>query len=128
MLEGRSDKASSPTLMGTEDVILALLAIWLVLQVSIACVVLYYMSGNDLETVEDVEIGDGKTCSICLEDMPGSGCSRLLCKHVFHTSCVQTWRQVSMTCPVCRATPLLVSALPLSLHSSADAWNYNVLV
>jgi len=43
------------------------------------------------------------TCTICLERMDDTtGLMTILCQHVFHCTCLQTWK--GSGCPVCRAT------------------------
>ena len=45
-------------------------------------------------------------CRICLEDMMGGAYSHtpvsLQCGHVFGRSCIVTWSEQSLTCPLCR--------------------------
>ncbi|KAK4241761.1 hypothetical protein C8A03DRAFT_40855 [Achaetomium macrosporum] len=43
------------------------------------------------------------TCAVCLERMDDTtGLMTILCQHVFHCTCLQTWK--GSGCPVCRAT------------------------
>jgi len=43
------------------------------------------------------------TCMVCLERMDDTaGLMTILCQHVFHCTCLQTWK--GSGCPVCRAT------------------------
>ncbi|KAK3316275.1 hypothetical protein B0H66DRAFT_289380 [Apodospora peruviana] len=43
------------------------------------------------------------TCTVCLERMDNTaGLMTILCQHVFHCTCLQTWR--GFGCPICRAT------------------------
>ncbi|KAK3937849.1 putative polyubiquitin protein [Diplogelasinospora grovesii] len=43
------------------------------------------------------------TCTVCLERMDDTaGLMTILCQHVFHCTCLQTWK--GSGCPVCRAT------------------------
>lgn len=43
------------------------------------------------------------TCAVCLERMDDTtGLVTILCQHVFHCTCLQTWKGPG--CPVCRAT------------------------
>jgi BRCA1-associated protein len=54
------------------------------------------------------------TCPICLERMDDTaGLMTILCQHVFHCTCLQTWK--NQGCPVCRATN------PSLTGSSTDA-------
>lgn len=54
------------------------------------------------------------TCPVCLERMDDTtGLMTILCQHVFHCTCLQTWK--GSGCPVCRATN------PSLLASSSDA-------
>jgi hypothetical protein len=41
-------------------------------------------------------------CSICWEDrlLPAT---MLICRHMFHTMCIQAWFLRSQTCPLCRS-------------------------
>ena len=40
-------------------------------------------------------------CAICLQDV--LVCTiRLNCRHIFHTSCLAKWAQLSNSCPICR--------------------------
>lgn len=49
------------------------------------------------------------TCPVCLERMDDTaGIMTILCQHVFHCTCLQTWK--GSGCPVCRATNPLPSA------------------
>jgi len=53
------------------------------------------------------------TCPVCLERMDDTtGLMTILCQHVFHCTCLQTWK--GSGCPVCRATN------PSLLLSSSD--------
>ncbi|KAJ4419149.1 hypothetical protein N0V85_001135, partial [Neurospora sp. IMI 360204] len=43
------------------------------------------------------------TCTVCLERMDDTaGLMTILCQHVFHCTCLQTWK--GFGCPICRAT------------------------
>ncbi|TPX10176.1 uncharacterized protein E0L32_001373 [Thyridium curvatum] len=50
------------------------------------------------------------TCPVCLERMDDTaGLMTIICQHVFHCTCLQTWK--GSGCPVCRATnPSLVES------------------
>ncbi|GFN97115.1 E3 ubiquitin-protein ligase synoviolin, partial [Plakobranchus ocellatus] len=51
-------------------------------------------------TPEELSSGDN-VCIICREEMT-SGCKKLPCNHIFHTSCLRSWFQRQQTCPTCR--------------------------
>ena len=51
-------------------------------------------------TPEELAAGDN-VCIICREEMV-SGCKKLPCNHIFHTSCLRSWFQRQQTCPTCR--------------------------
>ncbi|KAL5008820.1 hypothetical protein ScPMuIL_014401 [Solemya velum] len=51
-------------------------------------------------TPEELQAGDN-VCIICREEMV-SQCKKLLCNHIFHTSCLRSWFQRQQTCPTCR--------------------------
>ena len=56
------------------------------------------------------------TCAVCLERMDDTtGLMTILCQHVFHCTCLQTWK--GSGCPVCRATN------PKPNHDSYDPNN-----
>eukprot|EP01028_Stygiella_incarcerata_P000020 TRINITY_DN1003_c0_g1_i3.p1 TRINITY_DN1003_c0_g1~~TRINITY_DN1003_c0_g1_i3.p1 ORF type:complete len:226 (+),score=46.46 TRINITY_DN1003_c0_g1_i3:205-882(+) len=69
----------------------------------------------------DVETGAGDSllnddCPICLETFqPGDRVSRLPCRHVYHTTCINQWLRVQGRCPVCKAR------LPSSASSSSSS-------
>lgn len=60
------------------------------------------------------------TCTVCLERMDDtSGLMTILCQHVFHCTCLQTWKGTG--CPVCRATnPSLMATEPGSHQGAYD--------
>ncbi len=44
------------------------------------------------------------TCSICLCEMSLFEASQIdPCKHSFHTACINRWKQVANSCPMCRS-------------------------
>ncbi|XP_071794706.1 E3 ubiquitin-protein ligase synoviolin B-like isoform X2 [Asterias amurensis] len=51
-------------------------------------------------TPEDLASSDN-VCIICREEMV-TGCKKLPCNHIFHTSCLRSWFQRQQTCPTCR--------------------------
>lgn len=51
-------------------------------------------------TPEELGSGDN-VCIICREEMT-SGCKKLPCNHIFHTSCLRSWFQRQQSCPTCR--------------------------
>ncbi|XP_076463487.1 E3 ubiquitin-protein ligase synoviolin A-like [Babylonia areolata] len=51
-------------------------------------------------TPEELAAGDN-VCIICREEMT-TGCKKLPCNHIFHTSCLRSWFQRQQTCPTCR--------------------------
>jgi len=52
-------------------------------------------------------------CTICLEQItPGSRARKLACNHIFHSRCLFTWFEVSISCPNCRQdVPILARAI-----------------
>lgn len=52
-------------------------------------------------------------CSICLSDYGESEVVRVLpdCSHMFHVDCIDQWLRRQATCPLCRISPRLQSAL-----------------
>ena len=45
---------------------------------------------------------DGEECSICYD--AHEHCIELQCRHKFHEICIETWRRISPTCPICRSS------------------------
>lgn len=45
-------------------------------------------------------------CSICLEQLSAQPVGMLPCRHMFHVTCIQQWKQYN--CPVCRAASNMV--------------------
>lgn len=46
------------------------------------------------------------TCTICLEEFATTDTVRTLwCDHVFHRSCIDTWFEKQITCPLCQSSP-----------------------
>lgn len=46
--------------------------------------------------------GTGNDCAICQESINGEMARLRHCRHVYHRSCLTTWFQSSVRCPVCR--------------------------
>ena len=42
-------------------------------------------------------------CSICTEPLRPDTSRTLPCNHTFHNRCIDRWKRVSLTCPMCRA-------------------------
>src|SRR3569833_2452328 len=60
------------------------------------------------------------TCTVCLERMDDTaGLMTILCQHVFHCTCLQTWK--GQGCPVCRATNPSLATSP----SASDPYAYD---
>lgn len=58
------------------------------------------------------EVGDRDKCAICLELFIEDQMVRFLpCLHFFHVECVDTWLELSDTCPICK-WPVHCTALP----------------
>ncbi|XP_023601400.1 E3 ubiquitin-protein ligase synoviolin isoform X3 [Myotis lucifugus] len=58
-------------------------------------------------TPEELQAMDN-VCIICREEMV-TGAKKLLCNHIFHTSCLRSWFQRQQTCPTCRMDVLRAS-------------------
>lgn len=65
-----------------------------------------------------------RDCAICLDYFQeGENCSSLpVCKHLFHTKCVDRWIRKRPNCPICRTGADLDSGLPGSSISGDDSW------
>ncbi|KAI8784320.1 E3 ubiquitin-protein ligase synoviolin B [Biomphalaria glabrata] len=78
-------------------------------------------------TPEELSSGDN-VCIICREEMT-TGCKKLPCNHIFHTSCLRSWFQRQQTCPTCRlevlrmprTTPAAAAAPPAQQPQPAQA-------
>lgn len=46
--------------------------------------------------------GSGNDCAICQESITGEMARLRHCRHVYHRTCLTTWFQSSVRCPVCR--------------------------
>lgn len=46
-----------------------------------------------------------QTCSVCMSELADGDMVRVLmvCKHCFHTACIEPWLYGHDTCPLCRA-------------------------
>jgi hypothetical protein len=55
------------------------------------------------ESLTDQEINDNKSCVICFEEYKGDNIiSKIICKHIFHTKCLNMWIEKNQSCPLCR--------------------------
>ena len=43
-----------------------------------------------------------ENCSICLESIEDLCGELTLCKHKFHPKCINKWKKIKTTCPLCR--------------------------
>lgn len=70
-------------------------------------------------TEDDLAAAD-RTCIICREEMHGDGeAKKLRCGHMFHTRCLRSWMERSMSCPTCRNE--IRSEMREAEHSSSAA-------
>merc|ERR550514_1162544 len=54
-------------------------------------------------TKEDLLDATNSKCSVCLDEYTaGSRATRMLCGHLFCTSCIREWLSIANSCPVCR--------------------------
>lgn len=55
------------------------------------------------DNISSIELSDKQTCSVCLEELQGP-CSRLICGHNYHYTCIRGWTDTgNTTCPLCRS-------------------------
>ena len=68
-------------------------------------------------SAEEIEIGEEEegvnTCSICLVELENNTtiCSIKKCNHTFHLTCVRSWLNRNLTCPICREDIITPSRL-----------------
>ncbi|KAL9662111.1 hypothetical protein QQ045_026939 [Rhodiola kirilowii] len=55
----------------------------------------------NLEKIEQGEVG-AMSCVICEDEDEQGGLSRMPCRHMFHSKCIETWLGTSSSCPLCR--------------------------
>ncbi len=48
-------------------------------------------------------IAGDNNCSICLNELKDN-LTKLSCSHIFHTSCIENWKNYQQNCPYCRAS------------------------
>ncbi|OVA02929.1 zinc finger protein [Macleaya cordata] len=60
---------------------------------------------------------EGTDCSVCLSEFQEDESLRLLpkCSHAFHLSCIDKWLKSHANCPLCRASIVCTSPLPLQI-------------
>ena len=57
-----------------------------------------------------------ESCCICLEDIMTTDKNSIItlnCNHVFHEECIQTWKALKNTCPICRRSLMEIKYFPL---------------
>ena len=59
-------------------------------------------------------------CAICLSTEHGTESETLLCGHVFHVHCIEPWKEMKNTCPLCRRVGV---ALPKDLETLVNEIN-----
>ncbi|KAJ4781995.1 RING/U-box superfamily protein [Rhynchospora pubera] len=66
----------------------------------------YHTNGHDCNNVNgNGNDAGGLRCAVCIATVHDGDLVRqlLMCKHVFHTQCIDTWLPAHSTCPMCRA-------------------------
>ena len=58
------------------------------------------------DTRSGTQSGCSNSCSICIQlfNTRETNISELVCRHRFHSGCIQEWFRVRNNCPVCRTT------------------------
>ncbi|KAJ6717421.1 RING-H2 FINGER PROTEIN ATL51-LIKE [Salix purpurea] len=74
----------------------------------------HHVPSNDERIVTSRNDG----CVICLEDFRlGEDCQAMsMCKHVFHSGCLEEWLVQNQSCPLCRIDLSFSSHLSCSIH------------
>lgn len=52
--------------------------------------------------VTDIVIENGDNCPICLDPILESEKLNIPCSHTFHITCINKWKKINTTCPICR--------------------------
>lgn len=72
--------------------------------------------GKKVKSGELVEIED---CPICWDKMDKISCLCITnCNHVFHNSCINSWRKSNNSCPLCRTKICMERELPIKKSPS----------
>lgn len=102
-----------PVVAGTEPISLAAL-----LELALFIAEHLHESFSELPTYRAEE--DGQECRICLSNIQqDEGVSIFpLCLHTFHTSCVDSWLEHKMECPLCRSP--IPGTLSRNLRTAAN--------
>ncbi|CAM8915659.1 unnamed protein product [Rhodiola kirilowii] len=56
----------------------------------------------NLEKIEQGHEVGAMSCVICEDEDEQGGFSRMPCRHMFHSKCIETWLGTSSSCPLCR--------------------------
>ncbi|KAJ6433097.1 hypothetical protein OIU84_020180 [Salix udensis] len=82
--------------------------------ISLLILHLTHVPSNDERIVTSRNDG----CVICLEDFRlGEDCQAMsMCKHVFHSGCLEEWLVQNQSCPLCRIDLSFSSHLSCSIH------------
>ena len=58
------------------------------------------------ETINELYNHINGTCCICLDDISKEISTKFSCGHLFHTKCLESYKNINNKCPLCRATIL----------------------
>jgi hypothetical protein len=84
-----------------------------------------YISTN--RAVQDREECSVTSCPICLSDFENDDMSfELVCKHVYHTSCLAEWFRQSPACPCCRQPIVIVIPQRTALFQADQQQQFRV--
>lgn len=80
---------------------------------------------------QEYEIKESKdkneSCSICSEELKENNkLSKLNCGHIFHTHCIEEWREKKKTCPLCRHNSIDIYDKYNDMWSNRIIYTYNV--
>jgi len=79
---------------------------------------------NSSKSTHTTHIHRTDTCAICLSELACTPRVQTRCTHVFHTSCLERWKQTkrgATSCPICRRT---INDVALKIQLRSNVYSY----